>query len=100
MDNYKLNNIEKETVIVFNEAEATVECYTCSKAWMKWLDGFCEKSKDITVKKDVYSKTYTFPKKWVGVRLPRILSPEAKAEMAEIGCVSYEKNIRNKNNEK
>lgn len=85
MSEYKLTNYEKETIITNNEAEATAECYTCSPVLMRKLDGLCAKSTEITVKKqDQYSKTYIFPKKWVGVRLPRIMSEKQREHLEEM----------------
>lgn len=84
MTEYKLTKYEKETIITFNDAENKAECYTCNQSWMKRLDGFCEKSQEISLKKeDAYSKTYTFPKKWVRVQISPTYSNEQRAKMAE-----------------
>lgn len=84
MTEYKLTKYEKETIITFNDAENKAECYTCNQSWMKRLNGFCEKSQEISLKKeDAYSKTYTFPKKWLRVKLPREISAEERTKMAQ-----------------
>lgn len=59
------------------------EVYTCDSSLIRKLDQLCQISKEITeTKRDEHSRTYTFPKKWVKVRMPRVLSDEKRAEMA------------------
>ena len=85
MTKYSIPNIERETTILFNEAESVAECYTCNKAVMKRLDGYCEKSGEISLKRqDEYSKTYTFPKKWIKIFMPRIMSEKQLAQLEKM----------------
>jgi len=69
----KLSRIERETVILYNEAEATAEIETCSKGMKRRLEAIQKKHPDcITlVRHDDYADTYTFPKSWVKIIPPR-----------------------------
>jgi hypothetical protein len=79
---YFLNNYEKETIILWNEAEKTAEVYTCSKSMMRKMDELAEKSPTVQRTEETeYSKTYILPKKYVKVVLPRQLSDETKRKM-------------------
>ena len=79
-----LTNHEKETIILFNDAEEMAEIYTCNSAWKNKLDKLCQNTKEITLlKEDKHSKTYNFPKKWIKVKRPRVLSREKRTELAE-----------------
>lgn len=74
---------EKETIILFNEADSQAKVYTCNKSMMRQLDELCKNSVEITeVLKDEHSKTYLLPKKWIKVRKPRQLSVEKRTELA------------------
>ena len=77
---YNLTKVERETVVVFNEAEPNAELYTCSQAMMRRMDelvrnydGFLE------AKRDEVSKTYIFPKKYFKVRKPSNLEGKRPA---------------------
>ena len=71
MSKYFLNNYEKETISLWNEAEPTAEVYTCSASMMRHMDELVEKCTEITRTKETeYSKTYVLPKKLVKVRAP------------------------------
>lgn len=79
-----LTNYEKETIILFNEAEDTATCDTCNSTLIRKLDSFCLESTEISVvREDKHGKTYKFPKKWVKVRMPMKLSEEQRAKRAE-----------------
>lgn len=58
-----LSNIEKETIIIFNDSEKTASVYTCNKSLKNKLDRFCSEEKEFTIiREDEYSKTYLIPK--------------------------------------
>ena len=79
-----LTQYEKETIILFNEAEDTATCDTCNPTLIRKLDGFCLESTEISlVREDEHGKTYKFPKRWVKVRMPMKLSEEQRAKRAE-----------------
>lgn len=66
-----LTKYERETVVVFNEAEADAELYTTSQVTIRRMDKLVEKYPVFSVvKQDKVSKTYRFPKKYFKVRNP------------------------------
>lgn len=84
---FNLTNIERETIINFNDGEDIASIYTCNKALIKRLDTYCKKRPDIykKVEEDYLSKTYEFPKKYVAIKIPRVLSEERKKQLIEMG---------------
>jgi len=83
--NYNLTKYEMETIINYNEEESIASIYTCSKVLIKKLDTYCKKRPDVykTVKVDSPSKTYTVPKKYISVRLPKVLTEKQKEGLRE-----------------
>lgn len=77
----KLTNLERETIILFNEAEGTASVYTFTGRLQRELCDLC-KQRPEEVKQIAYddygSKTYKLPKKWVKIRAPRVLSEAEK----------------------
>lgn len=68
---YNLTRAERETVVVFNEADPDAELYTCSQVMMRKMDKLVsEDARFSVVKQDEVSKTYKFPKKYFKVRKP------------------------------
>jgi hypothetical protein len=69
----KLSRIERETIILFNEYEATAEIETCNNAMRRRFEAIRRKHpEDVTlVRYDKYGDTYTFPKAWVKIIPPR-----------------------------
>ena len=66
-----LTKYEKETVVVFNEAEQDAELYTASQTVMRKMDELVKNdSRFSVVSEDEVSKTYKFPKKYFKVRKP------------------------------
>ena len=65
--------IERETIILFNEAEATAEIETHNAAMKRRLEAVRrERPEEISlVKRNGYAETYVFPKKWIKVNPPR-----------------------------
>lgn len=83
---------EQETIINYNQEEILAELYTCDASLIRKLNKLCEKHSTITVtKSDEYSKTYSFPKKWVKIRPPRQLSDEKRAELSERAKRNFKK---------
>jgi len=78
-----LSNLERETIILYNEAEKTATVDTCSPALMRRMDQYCAEHPECSlVRKDEYGAKYVCPKKWIKVRLPRQLSDAQRREMA------------------
>ena len=66
-----LTKYERETVVVFNEAESDAELYTCSQVMMRKMDELVKNdSRFSVIEEDEVSKTYKFPKKYFKVRKP------------------------------
>lgn len=81
----KLSNLEKETIILWNEAERETEIYTHSPALQKQLRDLCGQYPEqvhLTREGPYGSITVRLPKKWLRVVPPRILSP-AQREVLE-----------------
>lgn len=78
-----ITKYEQETIINYNQDELTANIYTCDKVLIRKLDKMIEVSKVIILKtQDEDSKTYICPKKWIKVRMPRVLSDEEREKMA------------------
>ena len=74
----KLSNLERETIILWNEAEKTASIYTHSPALQRQLSELCAAYPESTLAVEDNGHgglTYELPKKWVKVVPPRILSP-------------------------
>lgn len=82
-----LSNLEKETVILFNEKEDTASVYTHNGKLLRYLQRMeSERPEDVqlVMEDEMYGgKTYLVPKKWVKIMANRVLSEEAKAVLAE-----------------
>ena len=78
----KLSNIEKETVVSFNEAEATASVYTHNEALKRQLLELCRSYPEQvcqTAANDWGGLTFDLPKKWLRVVPPRVLTPAQRA---------------------
>jgi len=86
-DKYNLTKYEMETIINFNDDEATATLYTCNKAWMRKMDRLCEKQPETftLIRQDECSKTYSFSKKLISIRTPKIYTEEQKEKMRQHG---------------
>lgn len=77
-----LSNLEKETIICFNEAECAASVYTHNEGWKRRLLELCrthpEKVRQ-TAANGWGGLTFELPKKWLKVSPPRVLSPAQKA---------------------
>ena len=73
-----LSNLERETIILWNEAEKTASIYTHSPILQRQLSELCTAYPEsaLAVEDNRHGGlTYELPKKWVRVVSPRILSP-------------------------
>ena len=78
----KLTNVERETVVTFNQAEQTANIYTHNPAWKDWLLELCQSHPEQvrqTAANDWGGLTFELPKKWLKVSPPRVLSPAQRA---------------------
>ena len=78
----KLSNIERETVINFNEAEQSACVYTCNPALKTQLLKLCRSYPDQvrqTADNGRGGLTFELPKKWLRVVPPRVLSSAQRA---------------------
>ncbi len=81
-----MTNFEKETIILFNEAEPTAEIETYNSRLIRKLDRLAKERPDEVIVKEGGNSNYVrcvVPKKWVAVSAPRIMSDEEKAICAE-----------------
>lgn len=81
----KLSNYEKETIILWNEAEKTASIYTHNAALQEQLMALCESYPERvrrTADNGHGGLTFELPKKWFKVTPPRVLSP-AQREVLE-----------------
>ena len=78
-------NIEKETIINYNQEEKEANIYTHDKRLVTKLMNCCEKYPEQfkLIEQDTESKTFIIPKKYVSVRPPKIMSDEQKQKAGE-----------------
>lgn len=80
----RLTKFEQETIILFNEEDTFATCYTHNKSLMRKLCDLSAKSKAVTLQsEDERSQTYKFPKKWIRVQMPRVLTEEERQKLSE-----------------
>lgn len=80
-----LTNLEKETIICFNEAEPTAEIFTYNGRMLRDLSKLAEERPDeakMVRDNGNGGMTYRVPKKWVKIRASRIMS-DAQREVLE-----------------
>ncbi len=76
----KLSRYEQESILNYNAGEHTATLYTRDKAVMRKLDMLVDDFPD-TYKltgQDEVSKTYSFPKSFIGYRKPRAVNTEQR----------------------
>lgn len=79
-----LTNMEKETIIIYNEADPSADVFTYNSTLQRRLaDLEQQRPKEVTrtARDDTdgqTSVTYTLPKTWVKINPPRVLSEEQK----------------------
>ena len=81
----KLSNMERETILLFNEAEPTASVYTFNPALQKQLAALCRTHPNqvsMTYKGSQGAIDFQIPKKWIRIVPPRILTP-AQREVIE-----------------
>lgn len=82
-----LTKIEKETIILFNEAEETASVYTYNAALLRKLERLrTERPEDVKIHDEhpSGSKTYLIPKKYVRITATQKLTDEQREKRAEI----------------
>ena len=83
----KLTLYEQETICLFNEAEALAEIDTFYAPLQRQLSALCESHPDQIelIRKDSSGcMSFRFPKKWLRVVPPRILTPAQRAVLDKI----------------
>lgn len=87
MSVYKLNNFEKETSILYTEAESTAEICTYNKALASRLEKLAVEYPDECVECNRFGRDdlckYIVPKKWIKVSPPKKMSEEQRQAAAE-----------------
>lgn len=89
-----VSNIERETVILFNEAEDTVSVYTFNPTLKRKLEGFSEKYPALckkTAEDSLGSVTYSVAKDRLSISLRAPLSEEKKEALRERGKKLFER---------
>lgn len=88
-----LTAMERETIITYNNAENTANCFTLSLPVRRRLLQLAEEYPDeVHINKQEEDMIdVDIPKRWVKIRPPRRLSDEQKAALAERGRNLYEK---------
>ena len=84
----KISKLEQETIIGFNEAEATASVYTHNAALIRKLEALADSRPDEAKRERSYpdgGREYIVPKRWVKVNASRILTDEQRATMVEHG---------------
>lgn len=76
---------ERETIILYNEADKTASVSTENAALIRKLERLCEQRQRECIKHERQNGVdeYIVPKKWIKVNPPRQMSAEAKAKAAE-----------------
>lgn len=80
-----MSRLEQETIINFNEAEATAVIYTHNAALCRKLEGLADQRPNDAKRGRSFpdgGREYIIPKRWVKVNAFRILSEEQKADIA------------------
>jgi len=74
---YTMTNWERETIIIFNEAEPTADIVTFNKSMIRKLSALCEsRPNDASESKTEAQgcRSFTVPKKWIKVNAGMNLS--------------------------
>lgn len=78
----KLTNVEKETILTFDEAGCMASIYTHNEALKRQLSELCQTHPEQvrqTAANAWGGLTFELPKKWLRVTPPRVLSPAQRA---------------------
>jgi len=88
-----LTRYEMETIINFNEEEATASVYTHNKALRHKLEQLAQERPDdcklFKVSHEDQAVEYYIPKSWVKINPTRILSDEQRAALAENARIRF-----------
>jgi hypothetical protein len=90
-----MNNIEKETIINFNEAEKEASVYTFNQKIIRTMKEYTEKFPDDC--KLIHTGQhgeleFTCPKSWIKIRAPRILTEEQRRAYSERARANFGRN--------
>ena len=82
----RLSAVERETIILYNEAENTAEVYTHSYAMKKRIEDIQRRYPEEVklAKRDGIAYTYILPKKWVKIIPPRRASAKQLEHLAQL----------------
>lgn len=83
-----LPRLEQETIINYNEAEATANIYTHNGALIRKLDALADQRPEEAKRGRSFpdgGREFTVPKRWVKVNASRILTEEQRAALVEQG---------------
>lgn len=81
-----LSKLEKETIILYNEAEKEADVFTYNRALIKRLKGLCEKHPDaFHYKSDngAGGLTFIIPKRYVKINAPRTVSDKQREQLSK-----------------
>lgn len=77
----RLTRQEQETIINFNQGEATAYIYTCSKSWIRHFEKVLKLNPTTT---HSYAREYECSKAWIRKpRKPRKMSDEQKQKLQQ-----------------
>lgn len=82
----KISRLEQETIIGFNEAEATASVYTHNSALIRKLEALADSRPDEAKRERSYpdgGREYIVPKRWVKVNAGLILTAEERERRSE-----------------
>ena len=93
-----LTKSERETIIIFNEAEPNAEITTASPKWKRRLDQLVAKNAAIqrTSNNEVFS-AYILPKKLLSVRQPTVITDEKRLKSLSALASARKKRNQTKN---
>lgn len=83
---YNITKTEKETIIIFNEADNTADISTFNSALIRKLTALCKsRPNEATGKGPDQNGEFAFniPKKWVRVNASLILTDDRRKELSE-----------------
>ena len=93
-----LTKSERETIIIFNEAEPTAEITTASPKWKKDLDKLTHENAGVErLSNDKVFSTYVLPKKMIKVHKRRFYTEGTRVKMASALASAREKRNQTKN---
>lgn len=77
-----LTKLEQETTINYNQDEQNADVYTCDRKLQRKLEILAEKDAQVVkISEDKYSKRFTIPKRYLSIRMPKVLTEESKQKL-------------------